>query len=685
MPVLREFHLPSASVVALTGCFVAAIGAARSTFKNSVLSGIRDAGEWAAIVLVSGVPLLVGALIRGCFSGDGLLFWLLIPAPSVFLGFAIGRYFRMAGFRFPALLSMFTLLFISIVLFLIEFYNYPQLYFFNHVWGHFPGPLYDGHISFNINTLFFRYMTVAWAGVVWLAPSFHKTKAVRLPVLLITLSLILCYMNLSRAGVISPEESIRKNLGGMMQTTFGIVWYDQSLPEAEIRLLADLKDFHIGEIAETLELDMSGFPPVHTYIYRHEWQKKRLTGAGQTSYVPVWHRNPQLHTHFPVAQRVLRHELVHVLAKDFSNRWIGASPSIGMTEGLAAALESRNNPAISPDQLVAGQDAFPDVEYMRGLMGWTGFYEKSGRLSYTVSGSFMGWLLDNYPADQIKKAYRKGRFDGIFEDGFETLVSGWHQHLSTIPVDTADRIASARLFALPGIAEVRCAFVQSRRQARLEQARMMLATGDREGAFALLTETVRNERIIPSTVELWGVTGLALGMEAMITEVLDTKHPGPSDLRARQVYADALFLTGRVYEAHRVMGIREDQQQAYPLRSDPDIWGQMLQVRYGDNALPVDSLFKVVRPVYLSRMMRDDPGHAWWEETDPALFDFSDGRAFSTFHAYSYFLAKKGEPGMGLQVLDGLRPHHQGLAARQMLDEAERFMYFLMKPEYFND
>src|SRR5690625_4792496 len=146
---------------------------------------------------------------------------------------------------------------------------------------------------------------------------------------------------------------------------------------------------------------------IHSYVSRDAAQKKSLTGAGRTSYVPVWISRDQTHIACEHLEQVLKHELVHVVAKQFAGRF-GASPAIGLVEGLAVALDSsRYRTPI--DRLVAAREEWPDSEFMAQLLSPLGFYRQAGPVSYAVSGSFVRHLLEQYPAEHFREAYRTGK------------------------------------------------------------------------------------------------------------------------------------------------------------------------------------------------------------------------------------------------------------------------------------
>lgn len=553
IPLLRELHFLSAALTALIAAFSAAYYAGGlSGLRARPSSGLRELLTALLLSLVPALPLLAGGLLRGCFSFEGLSFWLLLPPPSVLFGFAIGRYFRLFTRR-ARLYSMLILLLIALGGLLIELLSYPQVYFHNHVWGYWPGPIYDEQVALTPAVLFFRLITLSWAGLFWLLPAVktgrvkpalrRSQRSIRLLAGLLLLSLLLSYSYLSNTGIISPPEYLQQRLGERTETEFSVLYHDASLSSNERRWIAAMHDFHIREIAVRLELDPASLPTIHSYIYRHAWQKKRLTGAGNTVYVPVWQPNPQLHIQKNALEGILRHELVHVIAREFGMPVLNASPNIALVEGLAVALQGARNAQATLHQVVAAQPELPDAARMQRLMSPTGFYALSGSLSYTLAGSFVDWLLQEYPVAKFKEAYRSGRLSSAYDADFESLIAGWHAFLEQVPVHETQLDLSDRIFGAPGIIEKSCVFHISAEQRALDNARQKLAEQADSAAYAVLGRFANaNTRLSSDFLYLWGRTALRHSPDAA-QEFLQ-RVPASGSPRLQLLKADAHFITG---------------------------------------------------------------------------------------------------------------------------------------------
>lgn len=543
LSLLAHYHIESALLAALAGAFWGGWAGGIPGRRDDFSRMIRIVG----FLWLAGLPLLVRDLLQGCFTVHGLGFWLLYPAPSVAFGYAVGRLFREWGLSRPRLWAVGTLATVAIGIFLFEFFTLPQVYFYNHIWGGWPGPLYDEVIELDGSLLYFRGLTLSWAILLWYLPRVRDDRFSAGMAAGAVLMLLLGYSSLAEMGIVSPEEHLREKLGGHRQTEHFDLWYDrEAYDDFEVNMRAAELEFHLQGLADTLKLDRDSFR-VQVYLYAHPWQKKKLTGAKFTSYVPVWLSTDQVH----IASGQLgslRHELVHVAAKRFGNRLLNASWSIGLVEGLAVALAPEPGRASSADQLVAADPPWPGAERLRASFSFRGFYEGRPALNYTTSGSFVRYLLRRYPVDFFKKAYRKGDLDGAYTVSMDSLAAGWHRHLETVPVDSGDAQAAERLFSIPSLLELSCPHRQSAEEAEWDRYRFLRAAGDTAGALASLDRLVALTDSIPAVMAEWGYRNLAGKRAGRVRKAADLSD-SLADLQ--MLYGDAFLLSGDTLKARR--------------------------------------------------------------------------------------------------------------------------------------
>ena len=488
-PLVRSFHLDSAVLAGTLGAFAGAWMAARPAARN------RDALWLTALVYTASIPLIIRDALTGCISTDGAAFWLFIPVFSIFFGFSAGRAIRYLGIPVPRLVSMLFVFLVGAGSVLASMYFFPQLFFFNHVFGFWPGAIYDQAVLFPGRMVLYRFITLGWIAAFWMLPHLRGSDRILKGIFaLILFSITLNYLLAAQHGLVSPESRIRAGLGGIHQTEHFRLFYSKSHFEPyEVDLLGRLHEFHFRELTDTLQIDWPEGKRIHSYLYGNEWQMQQLTGAKGVSYVPVWNRRPQMHMRKTAIDGTLRHELVHVVARQFGNRLLNASWSIGLVEGLAVALAPASSTRLTYDQMVVSNDAFFSLEELEQLFSLTGFYRRPGSAAYAVSGSFVATLLQEFPLDHFKEAYRRSSLRRGYGERLPDAVRNWHERVAGVEVPEEDRALAEALFTAPSLFDERCPRTWTTEHRKRDAYRFALAEGDSARALALLGDVLDAE------------------------------------------------------------------------------------------------------------------------------------------------------------------------------------------------
>ncbi len=587
IPLLRDLHFESAMVASVLGCFIAARVAAKAEKRAPEGWNLLRIMGW---VYLPALVLLTATLIRGCFSADGLLYWIFNPPLSILFGYAVGRYFRVNGFRRSVVWANVVLVVVAVGIFLFELFTLPQVYFFNHVWGHWPGPIYDEEVTFSTSVILFRFITLCWVGLFWLMPHFWERRQAQYLTFLVLGGLVLSYLRLSEAGIVSPNEYIEARLGTALQTEYAEIHYPAGyLPEQEKNRISELNDFHIREIRDTLNITSD--ERISAYIYAHPWQKKQLTGAKHTSYVPVWTSRHQYHINRQAVDGSLRHELVHVIAKDFGNRILNASWSVGLVEGLAVALSPAEQRRATVDQMVAANEAWLEADELERLFSVTGFYREGGPMSYSIAGSFVQYLLRNYPVEKFKQAYRRSSLAAGYDTPIDSLQAGWKRHLQTIEMVEEERLAGLRAFAIPSIFDQDCPRRVTSYQEAMDRGRLLVAERDTVAALQAFGQAADTD---PDAVApVWQKLQL-LALQGAWQDILDHEVPEEKEwLPALLVQADAHKAAGETEEAERLLSISDSlAAEAGQYRREVSVrkeyWQDFIQLNYSPKQVRLD-------------------------------------------------------------------------------------------------
>lgn len=561
IPLLGDFHIESALLVSLAGCFWAAM---RSSGHSSDRSDFWDALQLAGYLFLIGLPLLINALITGCFSIHGLAFWLIFPLPSVYFGYAIGRLFRLWEVPYPRFITVLILLSVSIGLFLFELLNYPQVYFFNHIWGGWPGPIYDEVVKVSGSAVFFRSLTVLWALLLWHIPDWDHDRYARWIVGFAIVVLGLSYTQLATFGVISPRAHLQNVLSGHESTDHFELYYDrQRYSSDEVQLLAQKHEFFYRQIADQLSLSLrDSSNKIESYLYGHAWQKKQLVGAKFTSYVPVWLTQDQLHIAKQQIESSLKHELVHVMAKEFGNELFNASWSIGLIEGLAVAIDGGSSRTSTVDQMVVSEKPYPTAQQLQNAFSPWGFYSGRSGVNYITSGSFVQFLMANYPTSHIKKAYSTGDIAAAYPKGWQQLTTEWHRHLDSVQADSVDRQVASRIFSIPSLFEQACPHAVTEFAADWDRYQLAKAEQDTAQMLVGLNDAVAAADSVPPIKAQWSYHHLVNGNYQHVQQgaaLTDTTV----DLQL--LYADAFALSGEMARARSHL---KRAQKLFEMRPD---------------------------------------------------------------------------------------------------------------------
>lgn len=518
------------------GCFWAGVRAANHTSRNDFLSAIHI----LVYLYIAGLPLLLYSIVTGCLTIDGVGFWIFIPLPSVFFGAAIGRMIHKLWVPLPKTVTVSILLFCAVGIWLIEFFSFPQVYFYNHVWGFWPGPIYDEAVNLTGSFFYFRWLTFLWIILLWMLPEWSKNLQTKLITALALVSLLLSYLNLDEAAIISPRESIQQQLGGLQQTEhFDLYYDDEFYSEDEIGYWSARHEFHFQQITQQLDIDWPAERKIESYLYAHAWQKKRITGAKFTSYVPIWLEQDQLHIAKQQLDGVLKHELVHVISKQFGNALFNGSRSIGLIEGVAEGIAKDASARSTLHQIVAAERPWPTTKEMESALSFLGFYGSARSISYTTTGSFIEYLLDEYPIDDLKEAYRTSDIEAAYSQPLEKLISEWHQQLEDTPLDSVDRQISEFIFAQRSLFQKECPHSISKEMRFWGTYRYYMAEEDTGAAYETLDQLYNLDSENALIKDAWVRSQLHLGSFDLASNSIT---PNDSLLTLQVLKADALFL-----------------------------------------------------------------------------------------------------------------------------------------------
>jgi len=430
----------------------------------------RYSAAAALLLLVS--PLVVISLnalvVKNCSFAGGAVFYVLGPTPAVLFGASLGVLIVSLTSRWRK--TLFSILYVAILAqILVVTLTTPRIFAFNPLLGFFPGITYDETIAVESRLILYRIVTLVMAAVMVLLSgalsAFRKgnrSASRARPIELLSLGagfaiLAAAFFYSDEWGFSSSEESIQRELNGMYSTDHFIIIYPaEMLSKERVRAIALRHEFYFSLIAK--ELRAAPSRKIRSFIYGSAEQKGKLIGASGTNIAKPWLW--QIHVNMGDIDRVLKHELVHVMAADFGFPLLRIGLNPGLIEGLATAVE-RVEYDETVHRLAAQIFAIglePDVG---GLFGVSGFLKSHGGTSYVLAGSFCRFLIDQYGTRRFKWLYRTGSFSTFYNKELPALIAEWRRFIEGPKPSAQEKMRAAYLFHRPSIFGKECARVIS--------------------------------------------------------------------------------------------------------------------------------------------------------------------------------------------------------------------------------
>ncbi|HEY7372982.1 MAG TPA: hypothetical protein VIF57_12535 [Polyangia bacterium] len=504
------------------------------------------------------LPLLISVAnalrVRNCSFASGFGFFGLLPLATVVYAAPVGVLAGVAvrGRKRGRLLA-FAIPFASLVWSLLRLYRDPPVFAYDPFGGYFPGPIYDEALRPPPTLAVFRLVNLCWIatavtiGLAAFGRGWNPRRWRRGPLAaalpLVVASLVLYGMGGTLQFRIGRADLARA-LDRTLTTDHFVLHYARGTKTpADVALTGEDLEFRYHQLRETLGVE----PPLPITVWEFPSAdvKKALVGAGGTLYAKPWTREIFVQAmRFPA--RVLRHEMAHVFAGTFGDRFFGMSlawrwhgplplPALagGLIEGVAEAASSASDPdedATIHEQARAMIEAglAPPLASVVGA----GFTTLAGRRAYTMAGSFSAFLLATRGPEKLRALYRSaGNFAAVYRVPLADLEAEWRQFLAAQPLTTRERAHASEAFRRPAIFKRVCARELA---ARLVEARAI----ERD-------EPVRAVAILEATC-----------------------HDDPSEPSYRLALAEALALAGERERAMVMLGrLQVDGGVTVPLRA----------------------------------------------------------------------------------------------------------------------
>lgn len=386
-----------------------------------------------SVSILLAVPFLVSTVnsfVSGfCSFIDGLLFYLVITAPSIIIGVALAMISVFLSNRFR---GIWLFLFYIGILFIIvlEIYFNPQVYVFNPIIGFFPGTIYDEGISVTWKLFFYRVLNVIFFGFIISSIVRIKRKkggskkSLRIIISLVVLAAF--YIFSPTLGFSTTRTHLETELSNQLESEHFIIQYDKRIDDNDLKYLAVSQEYYYHQLKDFFLLELN--EKIQIYVFYDDDQKKELFGSRNADVAKPWLN--QIYISFTNWEHTLRHELAHCFSGAFGTGIFKLSSGLNpmLIEGIAEAADGQymENSLHYMASLAYNKGYKVDVEQ---LLSKYGFFSSVSSLSYIYSGSFIKYLIQNEGIVKFKEFYASGDFNKSYGYELSKVVKEYYSFL----------------------------------------------------------------------------------------------------------------------------------------------------------------------------------------------------------------------------------------------------------------
>lgn len=377
------------------------------------------------------IPLFLGTisslLNSRCPINDGLAFYIVILFPSFLLGIILAFLSSSISVKYNR--SVFLIITILLLITsLVEFYFLPQVYFYNPLFGFFPGTIYDEDIAVNAKMIMFQLFNLSLFGfalflLLKLKKKFFTVKSVIIIGGIIFFSVIIKPV----LGFSTTKTHLTNELKNKITTEHFNIIIGDSVQESEYEFIALQHEYYYERILEKLEITET--PHISSYIFNDKTQKKELFGAGNANVSKPWMN--MIFLNYNNYKSALKHEIVHAAAAKFGVTPFKVAHNVNtaLIEGFAMFIENDFDgyPVIYGAKLAFNNNYKVSLQ---DLFNSGKFFTSYSSLSYIYSGAFLEFLSVRFGITKVKQLYAELDFEKAFGENFETLASQFESYLT---------------------------------------------------------------------------------------------------------------------------------------------------------------------------------------------------------------------------------------------------------------
>jgi tetratricopeptide (TPR) repeat protein len=440
-PIFRTLGFEYSAISALLlSIAVGYLAAARASIGQTNLFDNLIAGLtlWLVPLILSTISLL---FVSNCAYWDGVVFYLQIALPTSVLAAAYGTALgRLSSSKRLAVVYFSIFWVLTFLVSLLPGYIFPQLFTYGWQYGFFPGLVWDEYVELGSG---YAWHLIEWGmlATILLLIAERGGRSTNWWLKLTAIALVYLGLLLHRSDnrITSSHSAVGSELSSTLIAGKARVHFrGPSLTPEERQLLMQDISWYLHDTRTRLELNDTSI--VDIYLYPDVESLYRFVGTRNASIAKPWISEvhiakENLHS--------LRHELVHVLLREWGSFPFNASWSTGMTEGVAMAIEPTYDGMHTLHEHASGILQMKLAEGVQRVMSFTGFASGASTTSYVLAGSFSQFLLENYPVSKFKASYASLDFEENYGKPLEALEKEWKSQIMPLAADM-DRYDSLR-------------------------------------------------------------------------------------------------------------------------------------------------------------------------------------------------------------------------------------------------
>lgn len=431
----------SYEIAAMNAVFLVLIGGIFSITHIKII-GVRKflrtfPNQWIErIAILLAIPFAIAflnaLLLKQCPFGDGIVFYMLITVPSVFIGVLLGYSALLINERYAQLifLGFFLMLFVHP---LLELFFYPQIYVFSPVIVQFSPVIYDELIDIGGIFLEYRFVSIAFYGFVafgvYLAFTIEKELFRFVPAAILGVGFIASWIISPMLGYATTSNRLEEYLSSRFETEHFEIYLPAGIDVDEVSYIRDLHEYYYYELEDFFETAPED--KITSFIFRDGSQKKELYGAENADMAKPW--LGQIYTTLDSYEATLKHELAHIFSAEFGKTFLRLSDGFnpGLLEGIAVAA--------SPFYGEYPVEYLASLSYKSGykllpkqfLSGW-GFFGSISSLAYINAGTFLKYVKEKFGIEKVKELYGNLDFDEVLGQSLDSLQQQYVTYLDTL-------------------------------------------------------------------------------------------------------------------------------------------------------------------------------------------------------------------------------------------------------------